>query len=198
MPEENNQEKLKNLKKEALRMSNAESKALTRSCVRKAMAALMQTKDYDKITVTEIIEKAGISRAGFYRNYHGKDDVLQDMIDRQHQKLQHFWDKIRGADDPKPVFQHFFERLKQNKRKVKMVNDMHRRMPVQRWPEHHDFLSHYEAQRKTAPEAYYTALAFQAGMRFIVSAWVRNGMAESPEQMGAICADLYQKYQNKA
>jgi AcrR family transcriptional regulator len=37
---------------------------------------LMDKKPYDKITVSDITEKAGIARQTFYRNYDHKDDVV--------------------------------------------------------------------------------------------------------------------------
>jgi AcrR family transcriptional regulator len=37
---------------------------------------LMDKKPYDKITVSDITEKAGIARQTFYRNYDHKDDVI--------------------------------------------------------------------------------------------------------------------------
>jgi AcrR family transcriptional regulator len=40
--------------------------------------ALMDKKPYDKITISDITEKAGIARQTFYRNYDDKDDVLYE------------------------------------------------------------------------------------------------------------------------
>jgi AcrR family transcriptional regulator len=40
--------------------------------------ALMDKKPYDKITISDITEKAGIVRQTFYRNYDEKDDVLYE------------------------------------------------------------------------------------------------------------------------
>jgi AcrR family transcriptional regulator len=39
---------------------------------------LMDEKPYDKITISDITEKAGIARQTFYRNYNDKDDVLYE------------------------------------------------------------------------------------------------------------------------
>jgi AcrR family transcriptional regulator len=40
----------------------------------------MDEKSYDKITVSDITEKAGIARQTFYRNYDDKDDVVFEYI----------------------------------------------------------------------------------------------------------------------
>jgi hypothetical protein len=48
----------------------------TKSWVFEAVMLLMDEKSYDKITVSDITEKAGIARQTFYRNYKDKDDVI--------------------------------------------------------------------------------------------------------------------------
>jgi len=41
---------------------------------------LMDEKPYNKITISDIVEKAGIVRQTFYHNYNDKDDVLLEYI----------------------------------------------------------------------------------------------------------------------
>lgn len=42
--------------------------------------ALMQNKSLSDITITEIVDGAGVARASFYRNYCSKEDVLVTLI----------------------------------------------------------------------------------------------------------------------
>ena len=48
----------------------------TKSWIFEAVMLLMDKKPYDKITVSDITEKAGIARQTFYRNYKDKDEVI--------------------------------------------------------------------------------------------------------------------------
>ena len=62
-------------------MFNAEKKPnrqVQRTCswILEATLLLMDAKPYDKITVSDIVEKAGIARQTFYRNYKDKDEVV--------------------------------------------------------------------------------------------------------------------------
>ena len=57
-----------------------ESGKLTRECIATALLLLIEEKDYDKISITDITEKAGVSRMAYYRNYNDKDDVLIDFL----------------------------------------------------------------------------------------------------------------------
>jgi AcrR family transcriptional regulator len=41
---------------------------------------LIDKKPYDKITVSDITQKAGIARQTFYHNYHKKSDIIEQYI----------------------------------------------------------------------------------------------------------------------
>jgi len=47
-----------------------------KECVYTALMLLMEQKSYNRITVTDITNKAGVSRMSFYRHFNSKDDVL--------------------------------------------------------------------------------------------------------------------------
>lgn len=70
----------RDLKAEALRLSNEELKRLTRESIQDALIILMGKKEYSEISVTEIVKKAGVSRTAYYRNYNSKDDVLDHFL----------------------------------------------------------------------------------------------------------------------
>ena len=54
----------------------------TKSWIFDAVMHLMDKKPYNKITVSDITEKAGIARTTFYRNYKDIDDVVFEYIDK--------------------------------------------------------------------------------------------------------------------
>jgi AcrR family transcriptional regulator len=45
-----------------------------------ALLALMEKKEYDKISVSEICRKAQLDRRTFYRNFNSKQDVLEEYM----------------------------------------------------------------------------------------------------------------------
>lgn len=47
-----------------------------------ALLQLMKTKEFATITVTDICEKAGVSRLTFYRNFDMKEDILRFHFDK--------------------------------------------------------------------------------------------------------------------
>ena len=63
------------------KISNEESRLLTREALRYALFDLLKEKNIDKIKVVDLVRKADVSRASFYRNYTSINDILSDTID---------------------------------------------------------------------------------------------------------------------
>src|SRR5690625_7756074 len=55
----------------------------TKSLIRNAFLTLLAKKRFDQITVTDIIQEADYNRATFYRHYHDKEDLVNQIIKRQ-------------------------------------------------------------------------------------------------------------------
>lgn len=51
-----------------------------RECITQSLFKLLEKKDFECISITDIITKAGVSRMGFYRNYSSKEDVIESYI----------------------------------------------------------------------------------------------------------------------
>ena len=62
---------------ENLKRSNQESNAITRESLEISLLQLLDKKDLKKITISELVERAGVSRAAFYRNYESKEELLE-------------------------------------------------------------------------------------------------------------------------
>ena len=62
-----------------LQANSAAIHAETVACIKSALLALMDKKSYDDISMTEIIRKSGVSRAGVYYNYKSKNKILMDI-----------------------------------------------------------------------------------------------------------------------
>ena len=66
-------------KMEILRLSNEEANKITKECLQTALLILMENKPLEKITITEIVNRSGVSRSAFYRNYSTKENLLEDI-----------------------------------------------------------------------------------------------------------------------
>ena len=63
-----------------LMTNNAESKRETRNCIKDAMVALLKQDSYENIRMTDIIRRSGVSRAGVYKNYKSKEEIMLDIF----------------------------------------------------------------------------------------------------------------------
>lgn len=63
-----------------LRRSNAENNQLTREAIETALLLLLDQKPLKQIAITELVERAGVTRNSFYRNYASKEAVLVSVL----------------------------------------------------------------------------------------------------------------------
>lgn len=93
----------------------------TREAIFSAFTELLSKKDFNQITVGEIIEKADIGRATFYAHFETKDFLLKelceelfchifDAINNRQREHKHIFD----CDAPDSVFLHLFQHLQKN------------------------------------------------------------------------------------
>jgi len=93
----------------------------TREAIFSAFTDLLSKKEFNQITVGEIIEKADIGRATFYAHFETKDFLLKelceelfchifDTINNRQREHKHIFD----CDAPDSVFLHLFQHLQKN------------------------------------------------------------------------------------
>lgn len=69
-------------------MNNSDSKYYNTSLLmNEALLQLLEKKEYDFITVTEICKKAGVNRSTFYLHYETIDDLLFETVERINKKF---------------------------------------------------------------------------------------------------------------
>ena len=86
------------------RYSNEQAKRITRECIEIALIQLLESKEMGKISISEIVKRAGVSRTAFYAHYATKEDVLKSVlnetisqIDRAtvgDPRLESFWESL--------------------------------------------------------------------------------------------------------
>ncbi|MDO4285413.1 MAG: TetR/AcrR family transcriptional regulator [Eubacteriales bacterium] len=52
-----------------------------------AFFILMDEKPFSSITVSELVKKAGVARATYYRNFYYKEDIIRAFLSSMHQEL---------------------------------------------------------------------------------------------------------------
>ena len=73
-----------------------------RTKMKRAMVSLLKKKNYLQITVTDLVEEAGVARASFYRVYNSIDQVLNELfVDLKDILLKDFVPAFINKDEQK-------------------------------------------------------------------------------------------------
>lgn len=166
-----------------LRLSNQESNRLTRESLQTALLLLMSEKPFDKITITELVKRSGVSRTAFYRNYNTKADILTEMGEQmiheitvsffapQYKNNQRQWylDTFSAVQKNAP----YFQLLIQTEFPIYTVLDIGSILEKIR-PAH-------------SPEEHYRYFLLEGAFINILSHWFRSGMKEDIEFMADFC-----------
>lgn len=68
---------------------NYQEKMLVREWLLNALLELMQEIPYEKITITQITQRAGVPRMTYYRNFKDKEDILKSYSEYLTEELAH-------------------------------------------------------------------------------------------------------------
>lgn len=167
---------------EILRLSNEESNRVTRECLKIAMFKLMGETGFEKITITEIAKRAGVSRLAFYRNYSSKEDLVADICRSVFQELAASLTSDRFHADRLQWYTNFFRTIRDHSEYFKIYLDANLKLS--------DGLILESVFPAASIEEYYARAADEGAFLQVLTEWFNAGMKESPEEMAAICAKV--------
>ncbi|KXT80396.1 TetR family transcriptional regulator [Streptococcus sp. DD11] len=97
-----------------LRKYNQESNQITRESLEISLMQLLEKKELKKITISELVERAGVSRAAFYRNYTSKEQILEEIF---RNTVQGITDKLEEFNFKTEMYQIWLFFLRKPKKK---------------------------------------------------------------------------------
>ena len=155
--------------------------------IEKVFVELLQTKELDEITVSDICKRAGLNRTTFYANYtdiYGLADAIRNKLENEVTDL--YEDEItqrfnsndylklfRHIKDNQIFYQTYFKLGYDNEYKV-IAYDVN----LAREHFHNQFVEYHME-------------FFKAGITQIIKLWLKNGCRESPEDMVEILKSEY-------
>ena len=169
-----------------LRKNNQESNAITRECIEQALIILMDRKPYSEITIKDITDRAGVSRASYYRNYESKEDILSGFIQSICKELSSVliqydaitenrkaWDALLTATIPlAPKYKLLLDAGFGEKLTLEFSKSMNK------------------AVDKSNTALYYSNVYWAGSISAVISEWIRNGMDASKETVAEIGSKL--------
>lgn len=99
----------------------------TRTAIFEAFCTLLSKKDYEQITVSEVITLADVGRATFYSHFETKDYLLRDLCDELFCHIfdcasdNHVHRHIFECDAKESIFLHLLEHLHNNDNQIRAL-----------------------------------------------------------------------------
>lgn len=172
--------------------SNKETNRLTREAICTALVLLIKEQPFKKITITDIVRRAGVSRTAYYSNYSSKQDILVDLVDSLiyeiNQKLLPYIDESTGkAKAPKQFINILFEVLfKQRDIYNTLLDAKFNYIILDRI---NDIM--LEHVKDTSDENIYRVY-FNAGALFnVFTQWIQADSPKTIDEMTEICLRMY-------
>ncbi|MBQ5591772.1 MAG: TetR/AcrR family transcriptional regulator [Clostridia bacterium] len=168
----------------------------TREAIFRAFIELLSQKDFNQITVGEIIDRADIGRATFYAHFETKDYLLKELceelfchlFDSMHKDENHHR-HIFDCDAPSSVFLHLFRHLQKNDNNIlELLSGSNNELFLRYFKENlrrlvENQLSTFDAEKSAhLPESFrvnHIVSTFVETARW----WVDNGLKETPEKI---------------
>ncbi len=168
----------------------------TREAIFSAFTELLSTKNFNQITVGEIIDKADVGRATFYSHFETKDFLLKDFCE---ELFCHIFDAeknesnnhkhIFDCNSSDSVFLHLFQHLKKNDNNILvLLSSQNNELFLKYFRSNLELLVEnklyiFETEKhKNIPFSYlknHIISTFIETVRW----WIDNGMKESPEEI---------------
>ena len=168
----------------------------SREAIFQAFIELLAKKQFNQITVGEIIQRADVGRATFYAHFETKDFLLKELCEELFchvfdatEEGEHSHKHIFSCDAPSSVILHLFQHMqKDDNRILTLLSCDNNELFVRYFKENLKSLIEkqlhlFEEKRdKAIPEGYWInhiAATFVETVKW----WVESGMQESPEKL---------------
>ena len=173
----------------------------SRNAILKAFEELLANKNYNSITVQEIIDRANVGRTTFYAHFETKDALLEEMctslfhhvfLDHPEAESNHDFSLTEG--DSRKIVTHIIYHLKENGANIsKLICGESSEIFLKYFKEYISRLvvdcllsKTIPSHKPNIPESFlrnHIANSFVTTVQW----WIKNGMQESPESL----ADYY-------
>ena len=158
--------------------------ALVSEYITDALLMLMRKKDYKDISITEICEKAGVTRMSFYRNFESKEGVLKKWIKSITDTFLMVSEISYKNDNNRDYFIKLFTHMKQHKA---ICAALYKADLIYLVKEQFDrgFLSIYHDEYDD-----YKSYFLAGGIYNVFLLWLMNGCTENPEGLADRMNDI--------
>lgn len=154
-----------------------------------AMFKLLEKKDYARITVQDLVDRAGVCRASFYRNYFTMDEVIDRFLDGLFTEAYPL--EAMSSANVEECILHFFTTALKYRRQLRLLlrRGLLDRVSVAFYRQTLEQIRHLQVLNNR-----YQPYFFSGASAAMLCAWVENNFAESPREMTRIFMESLRGY----
>lgn len=172
---------------------NNKRKKDSKEKIEKTFIQLIQTKEIDEVTVTDICKLSNLNRSTFYSNYIDIYDLAEKVKDRMANEFASMYinnlDNFKQNSNPENYLK-MFKHIKDNQIFYKTYFKL----------ESSTFISPIKKYDNELAKKYYDNKNidyhiefFRAGLNAVIKKWLLNGCKESPEEISEVIISEYKK-----
>ena len=173
---------------ENLKRFNQENKAITRESIEISLLQLLEKKDFKKITISELVERAGVSRAAFYRNYGSKEEILKSIFESSIAKITKSLDGYNLKTDLYQVWVYLLKEVKKEAKIISLAIDYNFEQVLTKAV--YDFLEKRNGSSSNGSGSYLNSF-WSSAIVSVISKWVKDGMKTPAEKIAKLGLPLF-------
>ncbi len=167
-----------------MNIPNNKRKKESQEKIKKAFIEMIQTKEINQISVTDIVKNARVNRSTFYVSYLDVYDLADKIKEEMFDNLLILYKEQAIKREHSYNYLTLFKHIKENQIYYKTLFRLN-----------YDFGEHYDTEMEkqeaikylgTTDNMEYHVEFFKAGINAIIKKWLFNGCIESPEEINAI------------
>lgn len=165
---------------------------LAKESITIALMILMEKKDFNEISITDITKKAGVSRMAYYRNYDSKEDIINKYLDDLFQGYSKDILKYNEPDMFRDLCLYFAYFRKHEKLIVNLIHSNLTNLILDRFDNYlyvcfKSFISNNTYQQEIEK---YIIKYTSGGLFKVLIEWVKSDLKESDEKMAEIVCSI--------
>lgn len=161
------------------------SRTFVKDCITFALFELLKKYDFDEISITDIINKAGVSRMGFYRNFTSKENVVEQFIFSKFvETVEEIKSKRQLNFHIKNIMITTLTNFQKFSSYIKLFLDKNLDSLLYKCY-HKAYYTLYQGERES-PIHKYSNEMFIGELFNLEMYWLRSGMKETPEELARI------------
>lgn len=171
-----------------LKKYNQESNQITRESLEISLMQLLEKKELKKITISELVERAGVSRAAFYRNYSSKEQILEEIFKSTVQSITDKLEEFNFKTEMYQIWLFLFKEAKKEARVISLAIDYNFEKLLTQAV--FDFLEKRNRNAKKTTNSYMNSF-WSSAVVSVLSKWIKDGMKVPAEKIASLGLPLF-------